>query len=45
MRILRHSRGMKILVVGDHPVLREGLFALLYQEGPQTVAQKPIKRP
>jgi two-component system, NarL family, nitrate/nitrite response regulator NarL len=37
MRILRHSRGMKILVVDDHPVLREGLSALLRQEGPQTI--------
>jgi DNA-binding NarL/FixJ family response regulator len=37
MRILRHSRGMKILVVDDHPVLREGLSALLRQEEPQTI--------
>lgn len=36
-RILRHSRGMKILVVDDHLVMLEGLSALLRQEGPQTV--------
>lgn len=35
--ILRHSRGMKILVVDDHPVMLEGLSALLRQEGPQTI--------
>jgi two-component system nitrate/nitrite response regulator NarL len=28
---------MKILVVDDHPIMREGLSALLRQEGPQTI--------
>src|ERR1700749_4336640 len=32
--ILKHSRGMKLLIVDDHPVLREGPAALLKQAGP-----------
>lgn len=32
-----HSCGMKLLVVDDHPVLREGLVALLRQLGPDAV--------
>ncbi len=32
-----HSRGMKLLVVDDHPIVREGLAALLGQLGPDTV--------
>jgi two-component system, NarL family, nitrate/nitrite response regulator NarL len=36
-RILRHSSCMRILVVDDHPIMREGLSALLRQEGPQTI--------
>jgi two-component system, NarL family, nitrate/nitrite response regulator NarL len=30
------NRAMKLLVVDDHPVLREGLAALLRQAGPNT---------
>ena len=32
--IFKHNRGMKLLIVDDHPVLREGLAALLRQAGP-----------
>ena len=32
--ILKHSRAMKLLIVDDHPVLREGIAALLRQAGP-----------
>ena len=32
--ILKHNRNMKLLIVDDHPVLREGLAALLRQAGP-----------
>jgi two-component system, NarL family, nitrate/nitrite response regulator NarL len=31
-----HSQPMKMLIVDDHPVLREGLAALLRQSGPDT---------
>jgi len=34
--ILKHSPRMKLLIVDDHPVLREGLAALLRQAGPET---------
>jgi two-component system, NarL family, nitrate/nitrite response regulator NarL len=33
---LKHSRAMKLLIVDDHPVLREGLAALLRQAGADT---------
>lgn len=35
-RVLTHSDKMKLLIVDDHPVLREGLAALLRQAGPET---------
>src|SRR6185312_842025 len=34
--VLAHSHRMKLLIVDDHPVLREGLAALLRQAGPET---------
>jgi two-component system, NarL family, nitrate/nitrite response regulator NarL len=34
---MKHSDRMKLLIVDDHPVLREGLAALLRQAGPDTI--------
>ena len=33
---MNDNRSMKLLIVDDHPVVREGLAALLRQAGPDT---------
>src|ERR1700722_11806349 len=36
-RLMKDNRGMKLLIIDDHPILREGIAAMLRQVEPDTI--------